>query len=158
MIALLNLIPRWLLLAAIVALAALSAKLSFDAGSARSDLAEVRVEKADLETAVAQANARAQTQATEFSNKVIKAQNDAKERETTLRSAAVAAAFESDGLRDDLATLRVQLDQTTRAAAIERALALGVVLQQCSKEYQGLAAIADRHASDVQTLIQAWPK
>lgn len=119
--------------------------------AAREDLAALRLQ-------VAEANTRAANQAAELEAAVTKAQNEAKQRERDLRAAAAGARAESDGLRDDLATLRDQLAGATHAAAIDRAAAIGAVLQQCSARHQSLAERCDRHVNDIRTLMDAWPR
>jgi hypothetical protein len=158
MTALLAMIPRWLLIAAIAALLALTGVQYIELVGVRSDRDSARTEVSTLRTAIADANTRAAQQAADLSATVLKAQNDAKIREAALRGAAAAAATQSDGLRDDLTAERLRYDQLSRDAVVERAAATSNVLADCSRRYQGMAAIADRHASDVKTLIEAWPK
>lgn len=158
MTAFLSFIPRWVLAFAIVLLIGLSINLSLNLNSVQADLLTAKTDKADLELRIEKANTAAANQATELRNQVIEAQNEARKREQALRAAAVAAATESDGLRDDVAAMRVQLQQSNREAAIERATALGAVLQQCAARHQDLAQRCDRHVNDIQTLIDAWPK
>lgn len=165
MTALLAMIPRWLLIAAIAALLALTGVqyielvgVRSDRDSARTEVDSALTEVSTLRTAIADANTRAAQQAADLSATVLKAQNEAKIREAALRGAAAAAATQSDGLRDDLAAERLRYDQLSRDAVVERAAATSNVLADCSRRYQGMAAIADRHASDVKTLIEAWPK
>lgn len=87
---------------------------------------------------------------------VIAAQNAAKIRESSLRSDADLARTELDGLREqsDAALLA---GRSSLETCLVTANAFSVVFHQCAKEYQGLGAIADRHASDAQTLTDAWP-
>ena len=158
MTALLAMIPRWLLIAATAALLALTGVQYIELVGVRSDRDTARTEVSTLRTAIADANTRAAQQAADLSATVLKAQNEAKIREAALRGAAAAAATQSDGLRDDLAAERLRYDQLSRDAVVERAAATSNVLADCSRRYQGMAAIADRHASDVKTLIEAWPK
>jgi hypothetical protein len=158
MTALLAMIPRWLLIAAIAALLALTCVQHIELVGVRSDRDTARTEVSTLRTAIADANTRAAQQAADLSATVLKAQNEAKIREAALRGAAAAAATQSDGLRDDLTAERLRYDQLSRDAVVERAAATSNVLADCSRRYQGMAAIADRHASDVKTLIEAWPK
>jgi hypothetical protein len=155
---LLDMVPGWVWAIAVAGLAATSFKLTMDLGAVRLEVGAVKLAKSKLETQVAQASADAASMAASFQSNVVKAQNDAKAREIPLRLAAAAALSESDSLRDDLATLRMQLDSATHDAAVNRAVAIGDVLGQCAKEYQGLAERADRHANDLKTLIQAWPQ
>lgn len=158
MMALLELVPRWLLLAAVVALGGLAGVQTVRLVGARSDLAEATKALAEMSVEVAKANAKAAQQAAEFSNKVIEAQNEAKQRETRLRAAADAARTESDGLRGDIGALRDQLANASRDAAVERAAAIADVLGQCAQRHQALAERCDRHVSDIRTLTDAWPK
>lgn len=46
---------------------------------------------------------------------------------------------------------------TSHSACINRATAIRVVLDQCGAAYQELGTVADRHANDAKTLIEAWP-
>lgn len=153
-----DLVPKWLLAAAVAALLALSGWQAFQLAGTRADVATAQRDAAALQLAIADANTRAAQQAAALSQAVTKAQNEAKSRENTLRAAADSARSESDGLRNDLNALRGQYDQLSRDAVIERAAAVGVVLDQCARQYQGLAEKADRHANDVRTLIEAWPR
>lgn len=88
---------------------------------------------------------------------VIAAQNDAQARARALR-------LDADGSRAALVGLHDATAQAMRDAAAahdactERAHALSVVLNQCGAAYQELGAVADRHASDVKTLTEAWPR
>lgn len=88
---------------------------------------------------------------------VIAAQSAAAGREVALRR-------DADGARTALVGLSNATDTALRAASashgacLERATAIRVVLDQCGAAYQDLGAIADRHASDTKTLIEAWPR
>lgn len=156
--ALFGAIPKWVWAALVAALAATSCKLTVDLGAVKLEVEKARVAKAQLETQVAQANADAARLSASLQSTVVKAQNDAKAREIPLRLAAAAARSESDGLLRDLEAMRADLATATREAAIERAAAIGDVLGQCSKEYQGLAERSDRHVNDLKTLMDAWPQ
>lgn len=103
------------------------------------------------------AERRAAAKALRNQETVIAAQSEAARRAADLRRDAA-------GSRDALVGLSHATDQTLRdaaashAACTERAAAIRVVLDQCGGAYQELGAIADRHASDVKTLMDAWPK
>lgn len=86
------------------------------------------------------------------------ARNEATQRETRLRVAAAGARDVSDGLRADLAELRRQLPDLAAETVRQRADTLAELFDQCQADYRGMAEKADRHASDVQTLTDAWPK
>lgn len=88
---------------------------------------------------------------------VIAAQNEAQVRANRLRMDAAGSRAALIGLSN--ATEQAMRDAAlSHAACTERAHTIGVVLNQCAGAYQELGAVADRHASDVQTLIGAWPK
>lgn len=158
MSAFLNLIPRSVFLAVIVALATLSGSLAYDLYCTGTALAESKQTISNLNISIEESNTRAATQAANLKSEVIKAQNEAKQREQILRGVINAAATESNGLRNDLDAMREQFDYLSRDAIAQRATAVAGVLGECSKRYAELAEKADRHALDVKTLMAAWPK
>jgi septal ring factor EnvC (AmiA/AmiB activator) len=83
---------------------------------------------------------------------VAKAQAQAKAN----AAAADAARAERDGLRDDLAASRTTFADSTHASLAAYASTLSVVFEQCTKEYSDVAAKADGHAADANTLFNAW--
>jgi hypothetical protein len=122
---------------------------------------------AQLQTAAAEQRAQAAEDLTEQVRHVLKAERSqharvaqaeraARAREVLLRDAAAAARAERDSVRDASAAA-VRTAQESAAACPERAAALGAVFDQCTARYEALAQRADRHASDVRTLIEAWP-
>ena len=86
------------------------------------------------------------------------AQAAAQTRAVAARRDADAARTELDRLRNSVAAARGGVPGESAAACAQRADAAGDVLGQCAAAYLDLAAIADRHASDARTLIEAWPK
>ena len=88
---------------------------------------------------------------------VITAQNAATIRARGTNRAADAAASSGHGLR-------VATADTVRAATADpdacpiATATLATVFGECVAEYSTLAANADRHASDVQTISESWPK
>jgi septal ring factor EnvC (AmiA/AmiB activator) len=88
----------------------------------------------------------------EKDNAVAKAQAQAKAN----AAAADAARAERDGLRDDLAASRTTFADSTHASLAAYASTLSVVFEQCTKEYSDVAAKADGHAADANTLFNAW--
>lgn len=157
-LALLDLIPRWLLLAALVAAGVFAGAQTVRLADARGDVANAERQVAELRHAIDVANTEAANKAAALQSAVTKAQNEATKREATMRAAYSAAVSESDGLRDDAANLRNQLAGATAAASAERAAAVAAILADCGREYQRLAQKADRHASDARTLSEAWPR
>lgn len=145
------LIPRWALAAIIGALLIVIGVRGFALESVRAELAEAKAEASSLRELAAR-------QAQNLITAVLKAEHESKKRETDLRAAAIAAATESDGLRNDLDAARSELGKLSRDAAIERAAAIGAVLAQCAARHQDLAQRCDRHTNDLRTMIEAWPK
>ena len=86
------------------------------------------------------------------------AQAAAQTRAQVARRDADRARSELDRMRDPLSATRGGVPGESTAACTQRADAAADVLAQCGAAYQDLAAIADRHASDARTLIEAWPK
>jgi len=87
---------------------------------------------------------------------VIAAQNSAQSRAVALRRDADSARSELERLRNDLAHTTPSAT-TTPQACTERTIALSDVLGECAATYSDLAGKADRHANDVQTLMEGWP-
>lgn len=86
------------------------------------------------------------------------AQTAAQNRAQAARADSDRARGELDRLRDQLAATRGGLPGESPAACSQRADTSADVLGQCATAYLDLAAIADRHASDARTLIEAWPR
>lgn len=61
------------------------------------------------------------------------------------------------GLRGDLAEVPDRIRSASREAADQYAAAATVVFDHCARRYSGMAEAAAGHASDVRTLIDAWP-
>ena len=87
----------------------------------------------------------------------ITAQNQATARAVALRRDADLARTELGRLRLAVNSA-VQTASTDPVACPERASALGDVLTELGRAGAELAAKADRHASDVKTLIAAYPQ
>ena len=86
------------------------------------------------------------------------AQAAAQARAQAARRDADAARTELDRLRNSVAATRGGVPGESAAACAQRADAGGELLAQCAAAYSDLAAVADRHANDARTLIEAWPK
>lgn len=80
----------------------------------------------------------------------------ARGREAQLRRDAAAVRAQRDSLRD-ASDAAVRLAGESHAACLGRVAAFREVFDQCAARYGELAESADRHASDVGTLIEAWP-
>ncbi|MCG9064734.1 hypothetical protein LH425_06715 [Laribacter hongkongensis] len=88
---------------------------------------------------------------------VMRAQEDAAEREKRMVADAAAAGRAADGLRSQIASLRRGLPAATAEANRRTADATLDVFGECADEYRAVAQAADQHASDAVTLNQAWP-
>lgn len=92
-----------------------------------------------------------------WNEQIAKEREDAAKREQKLRR-------DADGARAALVGLSGAVDEAMRAAGASHEACLVTaatgtkLLQQCGDRYRGLAEIADRHASDVQTLSNSWPQ
>jgi hypothetical protein len=88
---------------------------------------------------------------------VIKAQSAGAQRARVALVDADTARTAAERLRIELdranATAQLSLDACTRYAATLRG-----VFQESVEEYRQMGAAAAGHASDVQTLTEAWPK
>jgi len=89
---------------------------------------------------------------------IVKAQNDAKTRETKLAASAAATRRVADSLRSDLASARRDIASASRAAVDRYAQTASAVLGECTREYETLAGTTAGIASDALTLLQAWPR
>ena len=127
----------------------------FEGARHRAELGEIRLEQATAELR-AQATARAAEQS--ITRKYQEALNAAQNRQISLRADADSARAESDRLREQAASAARRIANAPPAAVAEYASAATEILDQCQRSYQGLAAAADGHASDVRTLIDAWPR
>jgi hypothetical protein len=114
--------------------------------------------KAAQAEAVTTATREARAQESARFKGVQDAQAAAQTRAQVARRDADRARSELDRMRDTLSATRGGVPGESTAACTQRADAAADVLAQCGAAYQDLAAIADRHASDARTLIEAWPK
>ena len=83
---------------------------------------------------------------------------NAQSREARLRRDVANAQSAVVGLRNDLGTLRARLATSTEASCIATADSIGSLFVKCAEDYRAMAEVADRHANDTKTLIEAWPK
>ena len=125
-------------------------------------LDSVKTDFAGYKAQVAQQAVEARQAALKQKEAWIKEKEDAEVnavlREAQLRSERDRAVAAGRRLRDDLTTLRTRLPHAIPSAVLATADTLAGVLDQCQSDYRAMAEIADGHASDVQTLMEAWPK
>lgn len=112
--------------------------------------------KTEYATAQAQAVEKAHAETIRLQERTDAAQRLARKRQSAL-------AADAAGSRDALVSMSHTADDALRraegshATCLATAVAQGIVLGQCTTRLQQVASDADGHASDVQTLIEAWP-
>jgi hypothetical protein len=79
-------------------------------------------------------------------------------REQTIKSLAAAATTASGGLHDTIAVIGRSMPGASIDALRVATITLAGVLNDCQNTYRAMAEIADRHASDVKTMTEEWPK
>src|SRR3972149_6340367 len=89
---------------------------------------------------------------------ILKAENEAKTRETKLAASAAATRRVADSLRSDPAAARRDIASASRAAVDRYSQTASAVLEECTREYETLAGTTAGIASDALTLLQAWPR
>lgn len=88
---------------------------------------------------------------------VVAAQNAAAARATMLRRDADSARAGADRLRDS-SERALSFAKASHDACLKSAAAFSVVFGECRARRDALAEVAGRHANDVQTLMDGWPK
>ena len=90
------------------------------------------------------------------SENVIAAQNEAQARARVLRLDAAGSRAAADGLRDDIMRTRAEAATSLDACTL-RANTLSELFGTVEAAGRGMAEKAGLHASDAQTLMEAWP-
>ena len=150
----------WLAIGAFVAGFALGGTAAWYAQGIRLDSA--RAEHARYVAESERNAAAAERVAAQRERQWVKEKEDA-QKESEVRLAKVqadltATTASAGKLRNTISTLRTRLATASQPAVIETASTLGELLGACEAEYRVVAEAAQRHASDVETLISAWPK
>lgn len=160
MSALLDLIPKPLLLAVSAALLALCGWLYVSKAHTEIQLAQEKENVSQLQTAIAQSTAAAAEQAQHFEQQARQAEQVRAEREKVLAADAASARAAADSLRKSIAAIGTGLraDPSSIATSVDTTSTVGDVLGDCAIRYSELAEKADRHAADAQALMDAWPK
>ena len=86
------------------------------------------------------------------------AQVNATKRAQVAQADASRARTELDGLRDTLRATTGGVSGESATACYQRADRLSVVVAECAKFALEVAGTADQKASDVKTLLEAWPR
>jgi hypothetical protein len=128
-----------------------------DASAARKDLATYKLSVSETSRILQAANDR---KATDNYARQMEAMNAARNRETLAARTADDLRLERDRLLDAVrvATGRDRVPGAAATAQAQPADPIADVLGKCTAEVQELVRAADDHASDVQTLIDSWPR
>lgn len=100
-----------------------------------------------------QARLIAQQQQEKIHNEYIQALNDARARQEVLLNDFSNLRAAHYSLRESVAN---SVPENAQGTALESILTRGELFLECTKEYADLATKADRHVSDIKTLIGAW--
>ena len=106
----------------------------------------------------AQAKDAARLHEQDMQKQLQEARDAATQRDQTIRDAAAAASASATSLHDALSALRNRVPGATADALGKSVTTLTTVLDDCQATYRSMAEVSDRHASDVKTLTDAWPK
>ena len=83
--------------------------------------------------------------------------NESRTREGILRRNVAVAVRESDGLREQASEAARRIAEAPPAPIAEYATTVSGLFADCSRDYQEMAGKASGHATDVRTLVEAWP-
>jgi hypothetical protein len=161
---LMDLIPTWILLVAILGLAAFVGLESVRLAHAREAVAESRTELANYKTSVAETTRLLQASNDRHHiadlNRVQESLNAASLREQNAIADSAGLQRSLDGLRHALrlATRGDPVPGSSGAASPASPDSKDQLLLDCAIGYVGMAEAADGHASDVVELTDAWPR
>jgi hypothetical protein len=119
--------------------------------------AEFRMYRAQVEAGAATAEIEKSNLEWRWSQEKEDAEKDAGLRQAKIEMERGHLRAAVDGLRRDNAALRERLAGDAGAACAVPATTLLDLYEECVDEYRTLAGEATRHASDIETLIAAWP-
>jgi uncharacterized protein (DUF3084 family) len=123
-----------------------SSDARFDAYKSETDANAARAELEKLQTE------------TRWKEEVQHAQDEAEKRLAQNRADMDALAADSKRLRKQLAAVQSRLARAPEDACLNTAATLGELLGDCQDRYSALGEKAQRHAEDIRTLSEAWPK
>ena len=93
----------------------------------------------------------------DFNAKYQTAVNAARDRERTLRADLVAVRGASERMRAQQTEAASRIATATTASLAEYTLSLSAVFEDCRAAYAGMGEVAQRHADDARTILEAWP-
>lgn len=158
----LDIVPKFVWIALVAALAATSCKLKVDNNGLSLEVEKHATRIAELKNGISTANEQAALAGAAMEKRVREATQAAIVRERAFAADRSRAATELDGLR--VAVAKAQGDFGLRARASTLAPGLDYpdtvtdLFIQCSARYIDMAAKADGHAFDALTLQESWPR
>lgn len=159
-----DLVPGWVYAAVIALLFVGLLGQRVQVSNAKANVARSAAALADYKLSLSETTRILQAandrKAAENTARQLEATNAARTREAALRGAADDLRLERDRLLDAIrvASRGYPVPSAGGTAKAEPADPIADVLGQCTAEVQELVRAADDHASDVQTLIEAWPR
>lgn len=148
------------LIAECLAIGALVAYLAFQAHEFCMHEQQIGYDRAKAEQAAldkVRNDAQAKIDAA-LNQRVADAQGKADERAKVQQGLNVAVGASADRLQHAIDSVRASSDTATVDALRATTATLATVFQDCAARYRSVAGAADGHASDVQTLTEAWPR
>lgn len=157
-------IPRYALIAgAASAAVALGAAIGWGANGWRlgAGLERAKLEasqyRAEVLAEKAAASERVRKVEGDFNAKYQTAVNAARDRERALRDDLAAVRGASERMRAQQTEAASRIATATTASLAEYTLSLSAVFEDCRAAYAGMGEVAQRHADDARTIIEAWP-
>lgn len=90
--------------------------------------------------------------------KINEANDERTKQEQALFIVVATNRERTNQLRQQLDSANRNLSKYSSAALIERVNTVSDIFEQCTVAYTDMAEKADRHAADVQLIVNAWPK
>lgn len=126
-----------------------------------AQLAEVRLESSQYRAEVlaekAAAAERVRKVEGDWNAKYQSALNSARDRERVLRADLASRRRTGERMRAQQTEAASRIATATAASLAEYTLSLSTVFEDCRAAYAGMGEVAQRHADDARTLIEAWP-
>ena len=128
----------------------------------KSEVDKLKKQISDYSNSYIQSLIDASNQQIAWRNKLQRVEQDANLKQQAAQVAATTAIAMSTSLRQSLSLANAKLSSLantnpTNSAATDYAIAVNAVFDDCSGQYQSMAAKADGHAIDAAKLEQAWP-
>lgn len=118
------------------------------------EISQIKQERAE---SIAKGITQAMTETAALQRKKDDALKKAESRAVANGAAAAAATTELERMRVDLSDARSDIGRATESSLRVHAATINTLFNECGTTLTDMARKAQGHASDVQTLIDAWP-